>query len=74
MWYKSREERKKRNPEKNIDLIGSQVSVQDGNIIRLESNDEIRLFVAPSEAHALKWLLIISRFCPIPPLPEGILV
>ena len=73
MCYESREERDKRNPEKIVDLTlpGSCASVQNGNIIRLESSDEVRLFIAPSEALALKWLLIISRFCPIPPLPEG---
>jgi len=72
-WYESREKRKEGKMEKFIDLPGSYASVQDGNIIRLETDEEVRLFSASSEVLALKWLNTIARFTSISPITEGMI-
>ena len=72
-WYDSREDKKSRKPEQIVNLMDSSISMQDDCVLRLEEKDKnVRLFLASSEALAIEWVHVISKFCSIPlPTRQG---
>jgi len=60
-----------RDTRQEIQLDGLFVSLQAKRHIRLESPHGVQIFRAHSEAKAYQWLFVISRYCRVPPVAEG---
>ena len=54
-----------------VQLSDAFASIQGKRLLRLESPSGLRLFRAQSETKAYQWLLVISRYCSVPPTAQG---